>query len=83
MEIARLTSASLGDGTLKTEPNPQGYHRTPGSYNDCVMRKAVQKVKLKSYRLIGNNYQGWASSVQDEYKRLMNNPATAMECHIQ
>jgi RHS repeat-associated protein len=72
----------FNDSTLKTEPNPQDYHRIPGIYNDCVMRQAVQNVRVESYHLIGNNCQDWASSVQDEYKRLMSNPVATMACHI-
>ncbi len=73
----------FGDSTLKTEGNPQGYHRIPGSYNDCLMRKAIQNIKLSTYHLLGNNCQNWAASVQDEYKRLINNPVATMVCGVQ
>ncbi|MFA0923762.1 hypothetical protein [Xanthomonas fragariae] len=71
----------FGDGTLKTEPNQNGYRPIPGHYDDCLMRIAVQNVKLGTYHLIGNNCQDWASSVQDEYKRLLNSPVGTMACH--
>jgi RHS repeat-associated protein len=73
----------FGDNTIKTEPNPQGYHIIPGKYNDCVIRKAVQNVKLKPYHLFGNNCQNWAHEVQDEYKKLLKDPATTKACNIQ
>ena len=41
------------DGTLKMEPNPTGYHCRSGNYNDCIMRKAVQNVPLRTYCLLG------------------------------
>jgi hypothetical protein len=69
------------DGTLKSEPNPQGYRPIPGNFNDCVMRMAVQNVKLGTYHLIGNNCQDWAASVKDEYNRLMNSAAANLACH--
>jgi hypothetical protein len=72
----------MGDGTLKTELRPQGYHAVPGHYNDCVMRMAVQNVKLNSYNLIGNNCQDWAKNVRDEYKRLEQNSSATLGCNI-
>lgn len=71
----------FGDGTLKSEPNPRGYRPVPGHYDDCVMRMAVQDVKLGTYHLIGNNCQDWAGNVQNEYKRLLNGVAAALACH--
>ena len=71
----------VGDGTLKSEPNPQGCRPIPGHYDDCVMRMAVRNVKLGTYHLIANNCQDWASNVQDEYTRLLNSAAAALACH--
>lgn len=71
----------FGDGSLKSEPSPQGYRRVPGSYDDCVMRIAVRNVKLKAYRLAGNNCQDWADTVRDEHNRLSSDPATIQACH--
>lgn len=72
----------MGDGTLKTEPNPQGYRVIPGNYNDCMMRMAVQNVKLGTYKLIGNNCQDWASSVRNEYNKLMQGVTATSACGI-
>ncbi|MPM53185.1 hypothetical protein SDC9_99950 [bioreactor metagenome] len=72
----------FGDSTLQTETNPQGYRRTPGSYNDCVIRKAASNIKISKYKLFGNNCQTWADNVRDEYERLMKNPDTLKECGL-
>jgi RHS repeat-associated protein len=71
------------DSKLKTEPNPTGYRRKPGSYDDCIMRKAVVSAEPpKSYCLIGRNCQTWADLVRKEYKRLANDPAVQKECGV-
>lgn len=67
------------DGTLKTELNPTGYRNRSGKFDDDIMRKAVQKVELRPYCLLGKpgsinkfNCQDWATEVRKEYRRLMN-----------
>ena len=60
------------DSTLKTEINPRGYHRLAGKYDDCIMRKAVNNVKVHSYHLVGNNCQNWIADVLAEYERIKN-----------
>ena len=75
------------DGTLKEEANPTGYRCKSRSYNDCIMRKAVDNIPLRPYCLIGKagsvekfNCQDWASEVRKEYKRLVNDPQVKEEC---
>jgi RHS repeat-associated protein len=80
-----ITPSNIGffdDGTLKEEPTGLYYHPLPGSYDDCVMRMAIQKVKLSRYRLIGNNCQDWADYVREEYDQLLNNGTASLVCHI-
>lgn len=74
------------DGTLKEEPNPQGYRCRSGKYDDCIMRKAVANVPLRPYCLLGKpgipkfNCQDWATEVRKEYRRLANDPKVKQEC---
>ena len=74
------------DGTLRTEPNPTGYRCNSGHYDDCLMRKAVQKVGWRPYSLLGGlstlqfNCQDWADLVRAEYDRVAANPKSQCEC---
>lgn len=87
--------ANLGffdDGTLHEETNPTGYRCRSGHYNDCIMRKAVENVPLRSYCLLGRvgfgripslekfNCQDWTADVRREYGRLARDPAIVREC---
>jgi hypothetical protein len=55
-------------------------------YNDCIMRKAVAKVKPLPFCLLGNdgmakyNCQDWSDLVRTEYYRLSQDPAVQKEC---
>ena len=74
------------DGTLKEEPNPQGYRCRSRKYDDCIMRKAVANVPPRSYCLLGKpgvpkfNCQDWAAEVRKEYRRLEKDPQVKQEC---
>ena len=70
------------DNTLKkdTKNNLEKYHSLPEHYNDCVMREAVKRVKLKRYHLLGNNCQNWADDVRDEYDIIENDPLVIFKC---
>ncbi|HKG60731.1 MAG TPA: RHS repeat-associated core domain-containing protein [Pyrinomonadaceae bacterium] len=63
-------------GSLKSEPNPTGYRRQPGNFDDSIMRQAVKNVVPKPYSLLGGfgqpqyNCQDWAEEVRREYERL-------------
>jgi RHS repeat-associated protein len=70
------------DGALKEEPMAPNYRALPGSYDDCVMRIAIERVKLSRYRLIGNNCQDWADSVREEYDQLLNDGTARLACQI-
>lgn len=70
----------MGDGKLHTEKNPEGYHIENGRYNDCIMRMAANNVRLKPYKLVGNNCQDWAEAVRGEYARLLNLNAVNISC---
>jgi RHS repeat-associated protein len=74
---------------LITEPNPTGYQCRSGHYNDCVMRKAVGRVRPRPYCLLGMpgpvekyNCQDWAEEVRQEYARLIKDPAVQCECNL-
>ena len=67
-------------GTLGPDPSPSGYRKRWGKcYDDALMRKAVENVKLEPYHLFFKpskekskyNCQDWASDVRREYKRLL------------
>ena len=64
--------------------------RVPGWYNDCVMRKAVDRVKPKPYSLIGNvftrreqyNCQDYADALRAKYRELMRDKKIRCECKV-
>jgi RHS repeat-associated protein len=75
------------DGTVKEEPSPVGYRARSGKYNDCIMRKAVEKVPQRSYCLLGKpgsaekfNCQDWAEAVRRIYNSIQNDPEVKQEC---
>jgi hypothetical protein len=69
------------DGKIKEEPNPTGYRKKSGHYDDCIMRKTVASAPPPpSYCLIGHNCQTWADLVRKEYKRLEKDPVIKKEC---
>lgn len=71
------------DGELKEEPNPVGYRKKSGHYDDCIMRKTVANAPPPpSYCLIGRNCQTWADLVRKEYKRLEKDPVIQKECGL-
>jgi len=69
------------DGTVKTDPNPNGYRPIPGRYDDCLMRIAAQNASRGDYHLVGNNCQSWADRVRDEYNKLLTAPDARLACH--
>ncbi len=84
-----LSPSNIGFGRkgLFTEANPTGYRCRSGSYNDCIMRKAVKNVPLRTYCLLGKpgptekfNCQDWADEVRKEYARLAADPSVKKEC---
>lgn len=79
-----LAPSNLGffdDGTVRPDRTTSGYVPTSGSYNDCIMRKAVaQSPALAQYGLICSNCQTWASEVKRQYAVAANDPVTQKEC---
>ena len=71
----------FGDGTVKIDPNPNGYRPIPGRYDDCLMRIAAQYTSRGDYQLVGNNCQSRADRVRDEYKKLLTAPGAQLACH--
>lgn len=64
--------------------------RVPGSYNDCVMRKAIKAVKPKPYSLLGDknagiqqyNCQDFADDVRRKYFELIKDKKVLCECGL-
>lgn len=75
------------DGTLKSDFSG-GYGCRSGSYDDCIMRKAVGQVGTpKPYCLLGKvgpvekfNCQDWASLVRAKYKELVKDKSVQKAC---
>ncbi|MCG2749265.1 MAG: RHS repeat-associated core domain-containing protein, partial [Desulfobulbaceae bacterium] len=75
-------------GQTLTEVDTSSY-RSPhdSGWNDCVMRKAVEQVQKRRYKLLwerGTGYkyncQDWADEVRRTYRRLINDPVVQQEC---
>ena len=65
-------------GKVMVNESSFGYHRTSGSYDDCIMRKAYANVSKTSHSYcliipLVNKYncQNWADDVRREYQRLI------------
>lgn len=64
--------------------------RVPGSYNDCIMRKAVSKVQPLPYSLLGNkkngipkyNCQNYADELRSKYNELLRDSCVRCECGL-
>ncbi|MCB1057926.1 MAG: hypothetical protein KDD11_20690, partial [Acidobacteria bacterium] len=77
----------FGDGSLKEEPDPNGYRCRSQRYDDCIMRKAAANVGTpRPYCLLGKpgrqkyNCQDWADDVRREYRRLQKDPGVKADC---
>jgi uncharacterized protein RhaS with RHS repeats len=77
------------NGRLFTESSSAGYRKTKPGYNDCLMRKAYQKVNLKPYSLLGRpgptnkyNCQDWAEEVRREYWKIASSSSEREACCI-
>ncbi len=75
------------DSTLKTEANEKYKRAHDTGWNDCIMRKAIKKVPLQTYCLLGKpgyidkyNCQDWAEATRKEYRSLLNDPRILKEC---
>jgi len=64
------------------------YGRTSWRYNDCVMRKAVDRVKPRPYSLLGGkglkkyNCQDYASELRNVYSELIKDKTIRKECCV-
>jgi len=64
--------------------------RVPGRYNDCVMRKAVEKVNPLPYSLLGDkkkgtpqyNCQDYADALRNKYNELIKDKKIRCECGL-
>jgi len=60
-----------------------GYRKTDGGWNDCLMRTATANVPARPYCLLGKgpnkkfNCQDWADAVRAEYRRLVKSGQTS------
>lgn len=76
------------NGTLYSGENPAEYQCKSGNYNDCIMRKAVEKVGApKPYCLLWKagsqekfNCQDWTDLVRHEYAKLAKEKSVKEEC---
>jgi RHS repeat-associated protein len=82
----------FSDNTNKTDSvwKSRKWIRVPGTYNDCVMRKAVAKVKPLPYSLLGDknkgvpqyNCQDYADALRSKYYELIKDKKIRCECGI-
>jgi RHS repeat-associated protein len=82
----------FSDSTNKTDSvwKSRKWIRVPGTYNDCVMRKAVAKVKPLPYSLLGDknkgvpqyNCQDYADALRSKYYELIKDKKIRCECGI-
>lgn len=83
------TISNLGyfaNGRVQPDPNPRGYIPSHRRYNDCIMRRAVARVRPPPYQLAwrgpGRKYncQDWASEVRRRYWQLALDPMVLYQC---
>ena len=71
------------------EDSMSGYIQTLGGYDDCIMRKAINRVSTPLYSLVGNillgfmnkcNCQTYADMLRTEYSRLITDSSVRCDC---
>lgn len=82
----------FSDSSNKTDSvwKSRKWVRVPGTYNDCVMRKAVAKVKPLPYSLLGckrkdisqYNCQDYADALRGKYHELIRDKRIRCECGL-
>jgi hypothetical protein len=74
----------FNDSELKSESSKEGYTNLdrPGTYDDCMMRKAVSQVSTGTYIPVGNNCQSWADRVRKKYNELMQSAVEKKVCGL-
>ena len=92
-QAGNLLWASIGCKTNVYEDvnwNKVKWVRVPGRYNDCVMRKAVDRVKPRQYSALEDkekglsqyNCQDYADDLRREYKKLISDKKIRCECGL-
>lgn len=56
--------------------------RVPGWYNDCVMRKAEERVRPRPYNILTYNCQDYAEDLRRKYKELIRDKKIRCECKV-
>ena len=82
----------FSDSKTKTDSvwKKRKWVRVPGRYNDCVMRKAVEKVNPLPYSLLGDkkkrilqyNCQDYADALRGKYNELIRDKKIRCECGL-
>ena len=82
----------FSDSKTKTDSvwKKRKWVRVPGRYNDCVMRKAVEKVNPLPYSLLGDkkkgtpqyNCQDYADALRSKYNELIKDKKIRCECGL-
>lgn len=79
------------DGKIRSDVGHKlsDYREADCGYNDCVLKKAVDKTKTHSYCLLGFsikkkkfNCQDWADSVRHMYSKLVKDSKIQCECKV-
>lgn len=82
------SNIGFSDNGMFSENSFDSYTMTSGGYNDCIMRKALNRVSVPMYSLIGGlfggkyNCQDFAQDLRDEYSRLMQDEDVRCCCGI-
>ena len=78
----------FGDSTVKEDPGwekSRTWVRVPGHYNDCVMRKALESVQPRKYKMRGEghyNCQDYADDLRARYGVLIRDKRVRCECGL-